>query len=146
MFTASERYAAPMSTQPSTREFWTRVPGVTAQTLEARIAEADSGTALPLCRLALDGDDLLGVINLIDADDDRYPELAPWLAGLVVDVRSRGRGVGAALVRQLLADAAALRCPVVYLGTAGPAFYARLGATVQAQPSPTDWIMRFDLG
>jgi hypothetical protein len=63
------------------REFWTRVPGVTAQTLEARIAEAASGTALPLCRLALEGDDLLGVINLIEA--------------------------------------AALRCPVAYLGTAG---------------------------
>jgi predicted N-acetyltransferase YhbS len=109
-----------------------------------RLQMASRADAVPLCRVALWQGQVVGVVNLVDSDDDDHPEWAPWLAGMVVAEAWRGQGIGSALVRTLLADAWAMGVASVYFGTDGPGFYTRLGAVHQLQPRPGFWFMRFD--
>lgn len=126
-------------------EFWGDVPGASVDGMAARLAQAVSADALPLCRVAMAGEAVLGVVNLIDYDDPNPRVGTPWLAGMVVVPAERGRGLGSRLVRTLLADAQRLGFRSVYLGTDGPRFYERLGAVVHEQRRADFWIMRFDL-
>jgi predicted N-acetyltransferase YhbS len=126
-------------------EFWTHVPGASAERMAARMAQADRPGGVPQCLVALAGDAVVGVVNLVHSDDDDHPEWHPWLAGLVVAPDWRGRGVGSALVRAVLTRARALPVRRVYFGTDGPGFYTRLGAVVQLQRRADFWYMRFDL-
>ncbi|KFN51310.1 GNAT family N-acetyltransferase [Arenimonas composti] len=76
-----------------------------------------------------DAGGLAGSVSLVDED---APELAAtgdaWLASLYVRPERRGEGLGAALVRALVAHAAALGIPRLWLFTPEHAnFYARLG-------------------
>lgn len=127
-------------------EFWADVPGASPESMARRLALARSPEALPLSLVALLDDELAGVVNLVDNDDDDHPEWYPWLAGMVVAGSWRGRGVGSALVHALLADARRLGIDRVYFGTDGPGFYTRLGAVEHAAPRPGFWFMRFELG
>ncbi len=127
-------------------EFWAEVPGgMTLAQLEAHLHTATNPQRIPLSLLAVDGDELLGTVNLIDNDDDQRTHLHPWLAALVVVATRRDRGVGSQLVRALLAQAVQLDLAAVYLGTDGPDFYLRLGAHVHEQVKPGFCIMRFEL-
>ncbi len=126
-------------------EFWSDVPGTSPETLAARLAEAGRADALPLCRVALSSGEPVGVVNLIEFDDPNPRVGRPWLAGLVVVPAWRGRGLGTRLVRAALDDARRLGETEVFLGTDGPGFYGRLGATVHQQRRPDFWLMRFDL-
>ncbi len=126
-------------------EFWTTVPGASVETMAARLLQASQADRVPLCLVALHGGQVAGVVNLVDNDDDDHVEWAPWLAGMVVREDSRGRGVGSALVRELLAQARRLGFERVYFGTDGPGIYTRLGAVVHEQPRSGFWFMRFDL-
>jgi predicted N-acetyltransferase YhbS len=131
------------------QEFWTDVPGASVEHMAARLAQAVSPDALPLCRVALAGDDggePVGVVNLIDYDDPNPRVGRPWLAGLVVVPAWRRRGLGGRLVRSVLDAARRLGERQVFLGTDGPGFYTRLGATVHQQLRPDFWLLRFDLG
>ena len=56
-----------------------------------RLANASTAGALPLCLIALDGDELVGAINLVDNDDDDHTDWHPWLAGMVVAAPHRGQ-------------------------------------------------------
>jgi predicted N-acetyltransferase YhbS len=127
-------------------EFWREVPGVSPDSLAGRLAEAASSTCLPLCRVALDDDRPIGLVNLIEYDDPNPRVGRPWLAGMVVVPAWRGRGLGSMLVRTLLHDARRLGETRVFLGTDGPGFYERLGARVHQQMRADFWLMRFDLG
>lgn len=126
-------------------EFWTEVPGASPESMAARLALACRPDAVPLCRVAVHQGQVVGVVNLVESDDDDHPDWTPWLAGLVVAGPWRGRGVGSALVRTLLADARALGVRRVYFGTDGPGFYRRLGAVVHEPVRADFWFMRFDL-
>lgn len=126
-------------------EFWTAVPGASVERMAARLQQADRADRIPLCRVAVQHGQAIGVVNLVDSDDENHPEWTPWLAGMVVAAPWRGQGVGSLLVRTLLDDARALGVKRVYFGTDGPGFYARLGALHHQQPKPGFWFMRFDL-
>ena len=127
-------------------EFWADVRGgMTVAQLEAHLRTATNPQRIPLSLLALDGDELLGTVNLIDNDDDQRAHLHPWLAALVVVAPRRGRGVGSQLVAALLAQAAQMQIAAVYFGTDGPGFYARLGAQVHEEVKSGFFIMRFEL-
>lgn len=126
-------------------EFWRDVPGASAQKMAERLAQAAHPDEVPLCLIALRGEVPIGVINLVDNDDDDHTDWHPWLAGLVVDAAHRGQGIGTMLVRELLGHAQRLGYAAVYFGTDGPGFYARLGAVVHLQPREDFWFMRFDL-
>jgi predicted N-acetyltransferase YhbS len=126
-------------------EFWGDVPGTSPDTMAARLAQAATPDALPLCRVAMDGDVPVGVANLIDYDDPNPRVGRPWLAGLVVAPAWRGRGLGARLVQAVCDDARRLGETELFLGTDGPGFYTRLGARVHQQLRPDFWLLRFDL-
>jgi len=129
------------------REFWANVADGLS---EAYLTRAFGGQAEPgrvlKSWVALEGDEPLGCVHLIDKDDDTLIELHPWLAAMVVVPQRRGQGVGSALVRALLADARAMGFQRVWFGTDGPGFYERLGARRHLQRSTEFWTMCFELG
>jgi len=129
------------------REFWADVAGGLTEDYLARAfgGQAEPGRVLKSW-LALDGDQALGCVHLIDHDDDSLPDLYPWLAAMVVVPQRRGQGIGSALVRALLADAREMGFARVWFGTDSPGFYERLGAQRHLQRSDTFWTMVFELG
>jgi predicted N-acetyltransferase YhbS len=127
-------------------EFWREVPGATEEGMRARLAGGQAADMLPLSLVALHEGRVIGVVNLVDNDDEAHPQWHPWLAGMVVEAAWRGQGVGSALVRALLQRARDLGYPRVYFGTDGPGFYTRLGAVPHQQARADFWFMRFDLG
>jgi predicted N-acetyltransferase YhbS len=126
-------------------EFWTGVPGASVEKMAARLGQAATPEALPLCLIARQGDELLGVVNLVDNDDEDHTDWHPWLAGMVVAAPHRGQGIGSQLVQSLLLEARRLKFDRVHFGTDGPRFYERLGAVVHHVPREGFWFMRFDL-
>lgn len=125
-------------------EFWTDKPDVTAAHLAARLGQSVQPGRMPLCLVALMGGEPVGVVNLVDNDDDERTHWHPWLAGLVVVPDRRGQGVGTRLVRRLLDEAWQLGFERVHFGTDGPGFYQRLGAVVQERAREDFVFMRFD--
>jgi GNAT superfamily N-acetyltransferase len=127
-------------------EFWADVPDGLS---EAYLAQAFGGKAEPgrvlKSWLAVQGDEPLGCVHLIDNDDDSLPDLHPWLAAMVVVPQRRGQGIGTALVRALLDDARGMGFERVWFGTDGPGFYERLGAKRHLQRSADFWTMVFEL-
>lgn len=83
---------------------------------------------LPLTVVALENNDVLGSASLIEHDMETRMELTPWLAGVFVGEAYRRRGIGAALVRRIVAEAKRLKVPLLYLYTVhSEKFYAALG-------------------
>jgi predicted N-acetyltransferase YhbS len=128
------------------REFWA---GVTGGLSEEYLARAFAGRAEPgrvlKSWVALEDDEPLGCVHLVDHDDETLPELYPWLAAMVVVPPRRGQGIGSALVRALLCDARAMGFQRVWFGTDGPGFYERLGARRHLQRNADFWTMVFEL-
>jgi predicted N-acetyltransferase YhbS len=144
-------YQQPQHTEAVARliyeEFWRGVEGGYSEAdLLAHLRTANDPDRIPLCLIAVEDGRLLGTINLIENDDAKRSHLRPWLAAMVVSPAERGRGVGSALVRALLAQARRLGLPRLYFGTDGPGFYSRLGAQLHEQLSESFCIMRFELG
>jgi GNAT superfamily N-acetyltransferase len=83
---------------------------------------------IPSAVVALEGEELLGSAMLVEHDMDTRPGLTPWLAGLYVVAGHRGLGHGAALVRRIEREAAAVGIERLYLYTPDAMdFYAMLG-------------------
>ncbi|HEV2839873.1 MAG TPA: GNAT family N-acetyltransferase [Chthoniobacterales bacterium] len=83
---------------------------------------------IPLTVIALSDNELLGSASLIEHDMDDRLELTPWLAGVFVAPEHRRKGIGAALVSRVMAEATSLGLPKLYLYTMdSTAFYASLG-------------------
>lgn len=144
-------YQQPQHTEAVARliyeEFWRGVEGGYSEAdLLAHLRTATDPDCIPLSLIAVEHGRLLGTINLIENDDAKRPHLRPWLAAMVVSPAERGRGIGSALVRALLAEARRLGLPRLYFGTDGPGFYSRLGAQLHEQVSESFCIMRFELG
>ncbi|WP_149539609.1 GNAT family N-acetyltransferase [Siccirubricoccus phaeus] len=75
-----------------------------------------------------EGERPVGTAGLVQQDLETRPDLTPWLAGLFVLPECRGRGHGAALVRQVEGFARRSGVPVLWLYTlAAEPFYLRLG-------------------
>lgn len=70
----------------------------------------------------------IGTASLTPDDLDTHPELTPWLASVLVHPQWRGRGVGEALVRAVMAEAAAQgHSPLYLFATDRASWYAKLG-------------------
>lgn len=109
-------------------EFWRDRAGYSPAVFERLLAQATTADRIPLCLLALAGDEIAGTVNLIENDDEARPHLRPWLAALIVTPEWRRRGIGTALVDRLLLEASRLGHGIVYLGTSSPEFYVKRGA------------------
>lgn len=83
---------------------------------------------IPTTYVALEADELLGSVTLVEHDMLTRPELSPWLAGVYVAPAHRHRGIGSALVRYAVHQAAQMGVKWLYLYT-HPAreFYPKLG-------------------
>lgn len=81
----------------------------------AELATHTGTRQIPTTLLALDGDDWIGCVSLLQNDHDRIRDYSPWLASLVVRDAARGQGVGAALVRRCFEEAASLDVATLYL-------------------------------
>lgn len=102
---------------------WT--PDVAEEELRDHAARRDMPTTL----IAVEGDELFGSVSLVEEDT---PELRghgdAWLASLYVRPEARGRGLGALLVRAVVAFAADQKVERLWLFTPEHEdFYARLG-------------------
>jgi predicted N-acetyltransferase YhbS len=98
-------------------------------------AHASHDGVLPSTLVALGEDGApLGSVSLLVEDSPELVEFqGPWLASLFVVPEARGRGLGEALVRALVAQAAAAGLPHLRLFTPHHrAFYERLGWRVEA--------------
>ena len=113
---------------------------------EARLTEAADADSIPLSLVALNAGTPVGTVNLVANDNEERPDLAPWLAALLVLPDHRRQGVGSILVRALVAEATRLRVPQMYLGTDLPQFYSRLGAEIHEALSDEYCIMSIRTG
>ena len=98
----------------------------------ARLKSYSQRSGIPLTVVAHENGELLGSASLLRNDMETRPELTPWLAGVFVAPQHRRQGVGAELVRRLMAEAAAQKIPILYLYTVhSETFYANLGWSLQ---------------
>ena len=111
-------------------------PGATVETRIVKMQRYLKNLAMPLMRICVEGEQVLGTAALVENDMDSHPELSPWLASVYVNSAYRKRGIGAALVKQIVADARAQGFSTLYLFTPDQAhFYQSLGWEFIAQES-----------
>jgi predicted N-acetyltransferase YhbS len=114
-------------------------PGDSVEARVARLRNFSERNRIPLSVVAHEEGELLGSASLIRHDMETRMELTPWLAGVFVGPKHRRRGIGAALVRRVMAEAARLRVPVLYLYTVhSEKFYASLGWSLQEHATYRD--------
>ncbi len=103
-------------------------PGQTVEDRVEHMRASCGKQAIPSVVVALEGPRLLGGALLIESDLKLRPNLTPWLAGVYVKAEERGRGIASQLVNRVVAEAAALGVPELYLYTdTSQSLYARLG-------------------
>jgi GNAT superfamily N-acetyltransferase len=84
--------------------------------------------AIPTTYVALEEDELLGSVTLVEQDMLTRPDLSPWVAGVYVAAAQRHRGIGSALVGHAVRQAAQMGIERLYLYThPARAFYQKLG-------------------
>lgn len=101
------------------------------ETLQDRIGQLENQLGhreIPTTIVAIEDGKALGSASLVVKDLETRSDLAPWLAGVYVGEQHRRRGIGTALVKQIMLEAKALETPTLYLFTADKEkLYARLG-------------------
>ena len=103
-------------------------PGDTLEKRMVRLRGFSNGNQIPLTVVAFEGHEVLGSASLIPHDMETRMELTPWLAGVYVGDQYRRRGIGAELVRRIMAEAGKFNVPLLYLYTVhSEKFYAGLG-------------------
>lgn len=108
------------------------MPDRTAADVEADFARRAVRHTIPSTLLALTDDTVVGMASLVEQDLTTRPDLTPWMAAVFVAPHARRRGIGAALVRAVVAEAKTLGVPRLYLITPDQmAFYDKLGWTAQ---------------
>ncbi|HKG25703.1 MAG TPA: GNAT family N-acetyltransferase [Thermomicrobiales bacterium] len=103
-------------------------PGGSPASWTAGLRERARRGAIPTTYVALDGDDLLGSVTLVEHDMATHPEWSPWLAGTYVTPAQRGQGVARGLVQHAVREAASMGVRRLYLYTeSARGLYVRLG-------------------
>ncbi len=103
-------------------------PGGSLASWTAGLRERTHRDRIPTTYVALEGDELLGSVTLVEHDMANHPEWSPWLAGTYVTPSRRGQGVAGALVRHAVGKVAAMGVPRLYLYTeSARGLYERLG-------------------
>jgi len=82
---------------------------------EADLRSHRCDSRIPTSWIALEGDDWLGSVSLLQNDDARIRQFSPWLATLYVRPQARSGGVGARLVAHCVQAAARLQVGYLYL-------------------------------
>jgi predicted N-acetyltransferase YhbS len=94
----------------------------------ANLQEELQCNGIPRTFVAVSGQVPIGSASLIPYDMDTRMELTPWLASVYVVPEQRKQGIGSALVRRVVQEAAMLGYQTIYLYTPDRAkFYESLG-------------------
>ena len=114
---------------PDLLKHWSYIfPNQTAADRAAKFKAHENYDELPIAWIAHDGDLALGTAALRKSDLEGREDLSPWLGGVFVSPRHRGRGIASDLCRAVEAKAHALGVSRLYLFTHGQeSFYDRLG-------------------
>lgn len=108
-------------------------------TLHDRIRELEGSLhrrQLPLTLIALEGENLVGVVSLTEDEMETHTELNPWLTNLYVEETHRGQGVAQKLVGRIIESASSLGYGELYLFTFEEReFFEGLGFEVVANES-----------
>jgi predicted N-acetyltransferase YhbS len=113
------------------REWGNGPGGETLEERRTRFAGSMNRDRIPLAIVAVEAGEVLGSASLVAHDMKTRMELTPWLASVFVGEEYRRRGVGAELVRRIMAEAGKLKVPLLYLYTVhSERLYASLGWTV----------------
>lgn len=103
-------------------------PGATVESRIEKMQRYLKGAVMPAMYICVDGEHVVGTAALVESDMDSHPELSPWLASVYVNAEYRNRGVGAALVAQVVSAAKDAGFGPLYLFTPDRArFYEGLG-------------------
>lgn len=133
-YLADHMHWAPLLADLHHREWGPILP---AWTLADALAELRSHTrraAVPTTLVARECGQLLGSVSLVPEDAPELADATPWLASLYVLPQHRGRGIGRALVRRAVAEAALLGVPRLHLYTPHhEGFYLALGWELMAR-------------
>jgi N-acetylglutamate synthase-like GNAT family acetyltransferase len=83
---------------------------------------------IPTGYVALEGNELLGVVELVEHDMNSHMELSPWLAGLYVRPENRRDGIGSALSKHIVQVSGYMGIKRLYLYTkTAQGLYEKLG-------------------
>lgn len=83
---------------------------------------------IPTTYVALEGDEPLGSVTLVEHDMRTHPDLSPWLAGVYVIPERHHQGIGSLLVRHAVQQVVPMGVTRLYLYThAARVFYEKLG-------------------
>ena len=103
-------------------------PSATLEGWTAGLRQRTRRDQIPTTYVALDENELLGSVTLVEHDMLTRPDLSPWLAGVYVTPERRHQDTGSALVRHAVHQTALMGVQRLYLYThAARAFYANLG-------------------
>lgn len=108
--------------------------------IEARLQSLRAGAnrlRIPSIFVAIENRELRGSATLAPSDMETRRDLTPWMIDVFVAPQWRRRGIASALVRRVVAEAARLNVPELYLFTTGPwreGLYAGLGWKVIDRP------------
>jgi N-acetylglutamate synthase-like GNAT family acetyltransferase len=123
--------ALPILAEWQHREWGHLRAGDNLEKRRARLEGYSNRDRIPLTVVALEGSEVLGSASLVSHDMETRMELTPWLASVFVGEPYRRRGIGAELVRRIMAEAGKLDVPLLYLYTVhSEKFYAALGWTL----------------
>lgn len=103
-------------------------PGGSLASWTANLRRFTNRDRIPTIYVALDGDELLGSVSLVEHDMSTHCDLTPWLSGTFVKPERRGQGVASALVRQAVHSASEMGISRLYLYTyPARGLYEKLG-------------------
>lgn len=103
-------------------------PSGTLETWTEGLRHRTKRDQIPTTYVALEGNELLGSVTLVEHDMLTRPDLSPWLAGVYVTPERRHQGIGSLLVRHTVHQTARMGVKHLYLYThAAREFYTKLG-------------------
>lgn len=109
--------------------WWGQKEHYTVEAVHESLLHSLNTDRLPQTFGLFDGDALLGMYQITNADLFVRPDLYPWLANVYLDPAYRGRGLGKLLLSSVPENAAKAGCGELYLFTERTGFYEALGWT-----------------
>lgn len=118
--------AAPECARWLFNEWGNRKPGSTLEDATDRFLARANTTDLPIAFVAMHGSEVIGTASLI-ATEGTPPSMGPWISGVFISPKMRGRGIARRLIEAVEAQATQLGFRRIWLSAAEPAMYERLG-------------------
>ncbi|MDO4741245.1 MAG: GNAT family N-acetyltransferase [Eubacteriales bacterium] len=101
--------------------------GIPLAAYEQSMQDSLAGGPVPMWFAAMDGDEFVGGLGVIENDFHARKDLAPNVCAVYVEEAYRRRGIAGALLARVSAEMAAQGVDTLYLVTSHVGFYERYG-------------------